>query len=274
MKPIGKRNPDLRNGDENEFVDYEEELRDEHKSTTSGDSRTQTSHDEQRAIIPNTQPDDCFDMGIKDNENENDSQHEYISTSRHSDYSFTNTEYDGEGFLKSYIPFAHPKLDFGRARLGIDEKLVAFIKNEMVHNKKPEVDFTPRGFSILNKVYSALEKEEQDSFFSVLEHLNDSLTTALTACLHYSLVVKVIEQKWFWTDIATPIGITPPTNKPSMMFGKSSLYYIGHANIRATTVREIDYKAREHEKELEHILLKNSLDDCTRWKASFDKKFK
>ena len=58
------------------------------------------------------------------------------------------------------------------------------------------------------------------------------------------------------------------------MFGKSSLYYLGHANARAAAAREIDFKAREHEKELEHILLKNSRDDCTRFKLSFDKKFK
>ena len=196
MNSEGTRNSGLRNrGDEDEYVDYEEDPRDDQKSNASDVSHTQTSLDERRVIIQNTQPEDGFDMDDKDNENT--SQNRSVSTIHHSDYSFKNTEYNGEGFLKSYTPLDAPKLDFGWARLGIDEKLVAFIKNEMVHNKKPEVDFTPKGFAILNKVFNALEKEEQDSIFSVLEHLKTSLTTALTACLHYSLVVKVIEQKWF-----------------------------------------------------------------------------
>ena len=219
MKSSGKRNPDLRNGDENDLVDYEEETEEEHKSSTSDRSHTQTSIPEQVADITDitaTQPGDSFNIQEKDIEDT--SQHESILTSYHSD-STHRVEYDGKGFLKSYSPNVFPRLDFGQARLGIDVKLVAFIRNEMFHNKKPEVDFTPRGFSILNDVYKALEKEEQDSFFLVLENLKDALTTALSSCLHYSLVVKVIEQKWFWPEIATVIGITPPTQKPSMMFG-------------------------------------------------------
>ena len=58
------------------------------------------------------------------------------------------------------------------------------------------------------------------------------------------------------------------------MFGRSGLYYLGHANVRAASARDIDEKARTHERELEKILLKHAVDDCTRWKTSFDKKFK
>ena len=154
------------------------------------------------------------------------------------------------------------------------KKLVAFIKDEMVHNTKPEVAFSTKGFSILNNVFKALHEEEQDSFFKVLDNLKNALTTALSSCLHYSLVVKCIDQKWFWPELAAEIDITPPTTKPSLMFGKSQCFFIGHSDIRNDAAREIDIQARLHEQDLERIILKRSLDDCTRWKASFEKKFK
>ena len=225
-----RRNSGLGNEEEDEFVDYDEEQEAE-QTTASGESNTQTSLTEQAAEIPEipaTRPGDGFNI----DENEETSQHESLSASYHSEYSSQKSEYDGKGFLKSYTPLATPRLDFGSARLRIDKKLVAFIKDDMVHNMKPEVDFSSKGFSTLSTVYKVLAKEEQTTFFLVLEQLKDSLTSALSACLHYSLVVKVIEQKRFWPDIATEIGITPPTKKPSMMFGKSNLYYVGHANIR------------------------------------------
>ena len=54
--------------------------------------------------------------------------------------------------------------------MGIDKKLVAFIKDEMVHNTKPEVAFSTKGFSILNNVFKALHEEEQNSFFKSTRH--------------------------------------------------------------------------------------------------------
>ena len=133
MKSSGRRNPDLRNGDENDFVDYEEESEEEQKSNTSVPSNTQTSIPEQVADITDisaTQPDDSFNIEIKDNEDT--SQHESLSTSNQSDFTH-RVEYDGNGFLKSYTPNVFPRLDFGQARLGIDVKLLAFIRNEMFH---------------------------------------------------------------------------------------------------------------------------------------------
>ena len=180
MESGRKRNPDLGNErrDDDEYVDYEEEQEEELKSTHSNDSqRTETgSHGRVKEY---TQPDDRF---APINDNENDSQRESLPSSYQSDISSQRSVYDGEGFLSSYIPITAPNLDFGKARLGIDDKLVAFVKDKMFHNKKPEVDFSTNGFSILNKVFKTLEKTEQDSFFIVLDQLNESLTTALAAC--------------------------------------------------------------------------------------------
>ena len=175
MNSEGRRNPGLRNRrdenefDENIFVDYEEEPVEEQKSTASGESHTQTSLIEQVAGNPEfqaTQPEDGFNI----DGNEETSLYESLSVSHHSDYSY-KSEYDGKGFLKSYSPLTTPKLDYGVARMGIDKKLVAFIKDEMVHNTKPEVAFSTKGFSILNNVFKALHEEEQNSFFKVLDTL-------------------------------------------------------------------------------------------------------
>ena len=210
---------ELRNDEEE--VDYDEEP-DAEQSTASGTSHTQTNLNERVAgnqenqEFPLTQQGDGFNI----DGNEETSLHDSLSISHHSDYSY-KSEYDGKGFLKSYSPLTTPKLDYGVARMGIDKKLVAFIKDEMVHNTKPEVAFSTKGFSILNNVFKALHEEEQNSFFKVLDTLKTSLTTALSSCLHYSLVVKCIDQKWFWPELANEIGITPPTPKPSLMFGKS-----------------------------------------------------
>ena len=143
----------------------------------------------------------------------------------------------------------------------------------MFHDKKPEVDFSIKGLSILNVSFRQLHIDIQTQFFNIIAKLKESLTQALASCLHYSLIKTVIEKKWFWPDIAIAIGITPPTPKPSMKFGQTGLYYLGHSMLRATAAREIDNKAREHELDFEQILLETSLSDCTKWKGKFKAEF-
>jgi hypothetical protein len=172
-----------------------------------------------------------------------------------------------------YTPINYPTLDFRKAKYNIDEALVAFINTETFHDQKLEVDFSIKGFSILSVTFRTLHIDEQTMFFNVLTSLKDSLTAALTSCLHYSLLRLVCEKKWFWPEIASAIGITPPTRKPAMTFGQHSLYYLGHPHLRATTSRDIDDKARQHEQEFEQILLKSSSIDCTKWRAAFKQQF-
>ena len=49
MKSSGRRNPDLRNGDENDFVDYDEDTEAEQKSNASDNSTSLSIINEQTA---------------------------------------------------------------------------------------------------------------------------------------------------------------------------------------------------------------------------------
>ena len=49
MKSSGRRNPDLRNGDENDFVNYDENPEAEQKSNASGNSTSLSIINEQTA---------------------------------------------------------------------------------------------------------------------------------------------------------------------------------------------------------------------------------
>ena len=107
MESGGRRNPDLgdiRGRDDNDYVDYDEE-QEEQRSTRSDDTRrTETSADGRVDGIL-TQLEDGFNPR-NENENENDSHRESVHSSYHSESSYQRSEYDGEGFLKSYIPIA------------------------------------------------------------------------------------------------------------------------------------------------------------------------
>ena len=116
---------ELRNDEEE--VDYDEEP-DAEQSTASGTSHTQTNLNERVAgnqenqEFPLTQQGDGFNI----DGNEDTSLHESLSVSHHSDYSYKTTEYDGNGFLKSYSPLTTPSLNYGIARMGIDKKIGSF----------------------------------------------------------------------------------------------------------------------------------------------------
>jgi hypothetical protein len=172
-----------------------------------------------------------------------------------------------------YEPIGYPKLDYELAHMNQKRLLTAYMINVKFHNEKPKVDLSSKGLAILSKPFRDLIDDDQTAFLDLLNNLNSKLVRGLSSCMHYSLLNILMEDNSFWPAYANLAGITRPMKKPSMFFGESGFYYLGHTILRSKAAQAIDDIARKCEKEIEGTLLAHSLNDCSRFKDAFGEAF-
>ena len=118
-------------------------------------------------------------------------------------------------FLTSTIRFRIPTWITERKKL-----LTDYMNDVKIHDKKPKVVFSTSGLSILSVFFRNLGEKEQTVFLKVLKHLKDALTQSLASCLHYTLHKMLMEENFFWPEVANLIDFTLPPKTPSMMIAQ------------------------------------------------------